>query len=142
MIKTNIIDLATNVSAKVTSRGELVVGRLAFSSAYNATAAVINTGYNLIVPKAGQCFVITDLLIYANKDVGAGDATISVYTATTVASTAVVRELLGTEIKANTSRDLTGLNLIVEEGYWVNVKTDDNTVFFTMMGYYVDGCDL
>lgn len=141
MIKAQIADLATNISAKVTSRGELVTGHLSFSKAYNATASVINTGYNAIAPRAGNIFVITDILIYANKDIGVNDASIVIYTANSPTSTTAIESLISAEIKANTARDLTGLNLLVPNGVWVNVKTDDNTVYFTIMGYYVEGSD-
>jgi hypothetical protein len=140
MIKTNIVDLGNDTSAKVTSRGELVTGKLNFSSAYNANAVVINTGYNLIVPRNGHCFVITDILIFADKSVSVNDATISVYTASSATSTTAIDTILTTQIKASTSRDLTGLNLLVSHGVWVNAKTDDNNVYFTIFGYYVEDC--
>ena len=41
------------------------------------------------------------------------------------------------EIPKKTSLTLTGLNIIVTEGRWVNVKTDDDDVFATVAGYFV-----
>ena len=142
MIKANLIDLRTDVSAKITGRGELVVGKLDFSSAYSTTATVTNTAFNLLVPQDGNCFVITDILIYADKNVGVNDATISIYTADSPTSTTVISDILTTEIKASTARDITGLNLLVTHGVWVNAKTDDNNVFFTIFGYYIEDCDI
>jgi hypothetical protein len=140
MIKANLVDLGTDVSAKITGRGELVVGKLDFSSAYSTTATVINTGFNLITPQDGNCFVITDILIYADKNVGVNDATISIYTADSPTSTTVISDILTTEIKASNTRDVTGLNLLVTNGVWVNAKTDDNNVYFTLFGYYIKDC--
>ncbi len=140
MIKVQVVDLSTDVSAKVTSRGELVVGGLSFSSAYSATATVINTGYNLVPPQDGHCFVITDILIYADKSVSVNDATVVIYTANSSTSTTAIDTILETQIKASTARDLTGLKLMVEAGNWINAKTDDNNVYFTLFGYYVENC--
>jgi len=142
MIKANLVDLGTDVSAKITGRGELVVGKLAFSSAYSTTATVTNTAFNLLVPQDGNCFVITDILIYADKNVGVNDATISIYTANSPTSTTAISDILTTEIKASTARDITGLNLLVTHGVWVNAKTDDNNVYFTLFGYYIEDCDV
>lgn len=141
MIRANLVGLNSDTSAKVTSRGELVVGKLNFSSPYTTTATVINTGYNLVTPRNGNCFVITDILIYADKGVSVNDATISIYTATSPTSTTVVTDILTTQIKASTSRDLTGLNLLVTHGVWVNAKTDDNNIYFTIFGYYIENCE-
>ena len=58
----------------VTSRNQLVVAPLDFSTAYNVEADVINTAFNFVPPIAGKRFVITDILLYANKSVGASDA--------------------------------------------------------------------
>jgi len=32
---------------------------------------------------------------------------------------------------------LTNINLILSEGKWLNVKTTDNTVYATILGYYI-----
>ena len=137
-VKSNITDgSGSDYLAKVTSRGELVVGQLDFSSAYNATADVAGTGYNLVEPKAGCRFVITAILVYADKDVGVNDATVTIYEAS-APDTATVDDTIATfEIPEKTARDWVGLNLIVSEGKWVNIKTDDDDVFATILGYYV-----
>ncbi len=36
-----------------------------------------------------------------------------------------------------TSRDFVGLNLVINEGKWLNIKTDDATIFASVLGYYV-----
>lgn len=125
------------ITAGVSSRGQLVTGPLDFSTAYAVTASVDDTAYNFVPPKSGKRFVITDILLYANKGVGVADATVAVYEADSATSTAVTKSILAIEMLKQTARDITGLNLIVSEGKWVNIKTDDNTVFATMMGYYV-----
>jgi hypothetical protein len=141
MIKANIIDLQSDISARVTGRGELVVGSLAFSSASNATATVSNVGYNLVTPRAENCFVITSILIYANG-VSANGATIDLYTADSPNSTTVQDTLLTTICTDKQARDFIGFNLLVRAGSWVNVKVSDNSVYFTLMGYYIENCEL
>lgn len=123
--------------ACTSSRGELVVNRFDYSIAYNVEADVINTGYNFVPPISGQRFVVTDLLLYANKSVGASDATVDVYEADSDTETTISRSVVKTEMLKNSRADLTGLNLIIAEGKWLNLKTDDNTIFATVMGYYV-----
>ena len=138
-ISTNIEDgWGTGTKACVSTRGQLVVGPLDFSTAYTATANVINTAFNFVPPIANKRFVITDILLYANKGIGTGDATIVLYEADGVSETTSTKDILNIEMVKQTSRDITGLNLIVSEGKWVNIKTDDNTIFATIMGYYVD----
>ena len=124
-------------SACVTGRGQLVVSPLSYSLAYPITAAIDNQAYNFVEPQAGKRFVVTDILLYANKGVGASDATVDVYEADSATETTIVKSILAIEMNKNTSRDLIGLNLIISEGKWLNIKTDDNTVFATVMGYYV-----
>lgn len=124
--------------ACVTPRGQLVTSPLSYSSPYNATAGVINTAYNLVTPKPDQRFVITDIIIYANKNVGVNDATVDLYEATAIDSTTITKSIIQIEMVQKTTLTLTGLNMIVTEGRWVNIKTDDDDIFCTLMGYYVN----
>lgn len=138
-VRFNIADASgLGYGAKVTSRGQLVVSPLDYSTAYNATADVINTAYNLIEPRTGQRFVITAILLYANKNVGAGDATVVLYEATSSSTTTASKTIFTAELPKSATRDLTNLNLIVSEGVWVNIKTDDDDIFATIFGYYID----
>lgn len=128
----------TDKSAKVSPYGHLVTGAFDFSKPYAVTASVINTGYNFVPPIAGKQFIITGLLLYANKGVGANDATVILYEASGLTSTTADTVIISTEMLKQTNRDIGGLNIIVSEGKWVNIKTDDNTVYATLLGYYVD----
>ena len=123
--------------ACVTDRGQLVIAPLSYSLSYTVTAAVNNQAYNFVIPLAGKRFVVTDILLYANKGVGASDATVDVYEADSATETTISKSILALEMLKNSSRDMIGLNLIITEGKFLNIKTDDNTVFATVMGYYV-----
>jgi len=124
--------------AHVSSSGELIVNKVDYSSAYSLTADVINTGYNFVPPQFNKRFVVTDILLYANKNVGVNDATVVLYEADSATSTTSTKTILNIEMQKNSSRDITGLNLIISEGKWVNIKTDDDDIFATLMGFYVD----
>jgi hypothetical protein len=136
-IEVRIADgLGGSSHAHVNGAGVVAVGPLDYSKSYNATAAVANTAYNLIEPKAGQIFVVTAILLYANKNVGVNDATVELYEADAIDTTTVFRSVLQTEMPQKTTRDLTGLNLQISAGKWLNVKTDDDDIFCTVLGYY------
>jgi hypothetical protein len=128
----------TSSGAKITTRGQLVTAPLDYSKAYNATAGTANTAANLVVPVVGWQFVITSIHLYANKNVGAGDATVVLYEASASDTATVDTTIFTAEMVKQTSRDFTGLNLIVTVGKWINVKTDDDDVFATILGYYVE----
>lgn len=136
--KTLIEDPKTGNLARVTERGQLITAPLEYSEAYNVQVALTNTAYNFIAPKQGKRFVITDILLYANRDVAVTDATVVIYEATSASTTTVTKTLLSIEMPKNSHRDIVGLNLITNEGVWLNIKTDDNTIFSNLMGYYVD----
>ncbi len=137
-IKTAIVDPTCGNIAMVTRQGQVITAPIAYSGAYNAEANLDDTAFNLVVPIAGKRFVLTDILLYANKGVGVNDATVQLYEATAPDTTTVYRAILTFEMVKQTARDFTGLNLICSEGRWINIKTDDNTIFATVTGYYID----
>jgi len=123
--------------AKVSPYGQLVVAPLDFSTAHAVVVDTINTAFNFVGPVMGKQFVVTDILIYADKGVGVNDASVDLYEATGSDVTTVSKAILCTEMVKQTTLSMTGLNLIVTEGRWLNIKTNDNTIFATVMGYYV-----
>lgn len=140
MINANIIDgKGDDYKVKVTSRGQLITAPLDFSDAYSVSATVINTAYNFVTPKIGFRFVITDILLNADNSVGTTPgATVVLYEAASLTSTTATKTILSIELVKQTNRDITGLNLIVSEGVWLNIKTDDNNINATVLGYFVE----
>ena len=124
-------------SACVTPRGQLITAPLDFSKVYNAEANVVNTAFNLVTPKRGKQFVMTGLIVYANKGVGANDATVVIYEADSENSLISTEVIFTQEMLKQTTIVMTGLNIISKEGVWINVKTDDDTIFVNLSGYYV-----
>jgi hypothetical protein len=136
-IKTHLTDSqGTGNGARVTKYGQLVTSPLDYSTTSSNKLEVVNTAYSFVAPMQNKVIIVTDILLYANKNVGAGDATVIVYTSDVGADTTTVKEtVLETEMLKQTSRDLTGLNIKLKEGRWLNAKTDDDDVFVTI-GYY------
>tara|TARA_R100001198_G_C5242067_1_gene219670 strand:+ start:6307 stop:6729 length:423 start_codon:yes stop_codon:yes gene_type:complete len=122
---------------RVSSKGQLSVGPLNHSVPVNVKAEVINTAYNLVVPVASKQIVITDIILTANKNVGVNDATVDIYEADSVDTTTINKSILQLEMLKNSNLVLTGLNLLVSSNKWVNVKTDDDDIFVTVMYYYL-----
>lgn len=126
--------------AHVTELGQLVTApSIKFSEPFTATVNAINTAFVLAEPRLNKRFVITDILLDANKNVSASTAgTVEIYEAANDTSTTVFKSILSIEMLKNTNRIITGLNLIASEGYWVNIKTTDDIIYATVLGYYVD----
>jgi len=136
-ISAQIVDgTGTTVKTKVTSIGQVVTAPYSYDEVSAGTLDVDNTAVNFFGPKTGQQFVLTVILLTANKNVTT-DCTVDIYAAATATATAITKSILNVEMLKNTSRDITGLNLVVAEGLYINGKTDDDDVFVTIMGYYI-----
>lgn len=130
----------TKTLLKVTTRGQAVVGPIAFSEASSAALTVDDVPVNLFTPRSGKNFIITDIIIKGDKSIDNNvDATVTIYeTSVGPTSTTQTKVILPTKIARSGGLTLVGLNLEVSTGVWINAVTDDNNVFVTVMGYYVD----
>ena len=128
----------SNITAKVTKFGQLVVAPIQYSTPETVTLNVIDTAFNFITPEQGSLIVITDIIIAADKNVSPTEpAIVEVYTADADDSTTVVSDIILTQIPRSTTVPITGLNLLVGEGVWVNAKTNDDAVTLTIMFYRI-----
>lgn len=133
-----ITDSNSDNSAKVTIFGQLVVAPLDYSTPVAVDLDVINQAFNFITPLAGHGIVITDIVVGANKDVSTVDpANIEIYQADAVDSLTANPSILKPRLTRAGNLPLTGLNLLVPEGKWVNAKTDDAIITVTLMFYRV-----
>ncbi len=123
---------------RVTPYGELVTASLEPNVSRHHTMDTINTAYNFAVPIHGKVMRLQNILIYANKGVGVNDATVEVYTTDAIDSLVAIDTVMTIELPKYASRDLIGLNLELPIGVYLNAKTDDATVYATMMGYYTN----
>lgn len=139
-INTKIINAqGREYGAQVTKYGQVVTAPVAYSQASSVTLGIDNVPANLIVPEAGNLIVITDILLYANRNVNQSvEATVQIYESSVGPdSSSVTSNILTTEMSKQTSRDLIGINLVTGEGTWVNATTSDDDIFCTVMFYYL-----
>lgn len=138
-IKTRLVDGRGKAhQAEVTSRGQLVVSSIDFSVFHSVILSTINTGFEIVPPKTGKIFIITTIELYADKSVGASDASVQLYESDESAVTTIVNPVFNTEIPKVRDRVLTGLNVQVSSGKFLNAKTNDNNIYVNVAGYYVD----
>jgi len=139
MIATKLNDGAGNGhNARVTHAGELVTVRGNYDEASQQSMNVINTAYNLATTKANKRFVITGIIINADKNVSATDgAVINLYEATSDTSTTATKAIITLNIGKNESEVITGILIQITQGVYINAKTDDATVNITLLGYYL-----
>lgn len=125
-------------TVKVTHTGELVTVRGNYDQTFQDSMTSINTAYNLIVPKTANQFIITGIVINADKNVSATDgAVVEVYEAADATTTTATKTILTLNIGKNSTIPLTGILIQTTRGTFLNAKTDDATVNITLLGYYI-----
>ena len=128
----------SRTAARVTSNGQLVTAPYAYEQSKYVELAADDTAYNLFGPLAGQQFVITTIVLKADRQVSnVTDADVVVYEADADNTTTATKVLFQTAMVAGEQVQLTGINLLVGVGKFVNAKTSDDDVHCTLLGYYV-----
>lgn len=142
MIDVGIAGGPTQSKVRVSQRGQLITSPLDFSTFYTDITTVNNTPVNLVEPMAGMNFVITALILSGDRNIGANGAVTEVYeNAIGPTDATVTKAIYRDEIARQTRAVLTGLNIILTPGRWVNVKSDDVQVRANIAGYYVPAID-
>ena len=138
-IDSKILDgYGTKSRARVSTRGQLIVAPLSFSDPYFNAMTVDDQVYNFTTPKAGQQFVITDIVAAGDKNVTASTGVeIAIYESTTSDGISS-KDIITLDINRLGGANLIGLNLITTTGTYINATMDDNNVNLTILGYYVD----
>ena len=137
-----IKDNNSGFQAKVTKFGQLVVSPLQYSTRVADEIDVINTAFNFIGPKQDQSVVITDIILSADRNVGVNGADVVIYEATSAATLTEDQIILDVDMVKQTQLTVNGLNLIVPEGKFINVKSDDANIKITIMFYRVPAEDV
>ena len=133
-----LTDRDSDDAVVVTPRGQLVVAPLSYSTPVTKQLAVADTAYNFIEPLAGHFIVITDIIASAGKTVSnTTPADVVVYQASAIDTATVDDVIVQPQLLRGASSPLTGMNLEVPAGKWVNAKTDDAAVLLTIMFYRV-----
>ena len=120
----------------VTQIGQLTTAPFAYDLVVSKTITVANTAVNFYKPIVGKQFVVTGILLTADKQI-TQDVLVDVYGATSTTSLTISAGFLHVEMLKNSSRDVVGLNVLATEGIFINAKADDNDIFVTIMGYYI-----
>ena len=123
---------------EITERGELVTGALGYDEFHLGTTIANNVAVNVVLPKTGKNFIITAIILSGDRSVAAAGAVTDVFENQVGPTSAVItKEILQEEIAKQTRMTATGLHIIVSEGAWVNVKSDDVIVRCNIAGHYV-----
>lgn len=138
----NIKDSDSGVKAKVTKFGQLVVAPLQYSTPVVNSLDVINTAFSFVEPQQDRSIVITDIVISADRNVGVNGANVEIYEADAIDTITVDITILEVDMVKQTQLGLTGLNLLVPEGKFVNAKTNDVNILVTIMFYRVPAEDV
>ncbi len=133
-----IKDSKTGQATRVTRFGQLVVAPLAYSTPIAQELTAINQAFNFLAPLADHSIVITDIIVSADKAVSPTDpAGIEIYQADAADALTIAEGIVSPRLSRGGVLPLTGLNLIIPEGKWINAKTDDNNILITIMFYRV-----
>jgi hypothetical protein len=128
-----------NAKAKVSEYGEVVVAPYDYSTSYFQNMGTANTAYNFVEPVQGKFFVIRTIILQANKNVNATTGqVVDIYEAESATATTIDKRLIEVEMIKNDRFFLTGLNIRITEGKFINGKTEDDDVLVTVAGFYVD----
>ena len=136
-LRVEIKDEDSDYAARVTKFGQLVTAPLQYSTPVAKSLNAINTPFNFIEPQPGQSIIITDILVSADKNVSnTTPCDVNVFESDGIDSSNVIQTLIRPQLLRGDYQNVTGLNLIVPPGFWVNATTDDDVILLTIMYYY------
>jgi len=137
MINTVIADSKTKTTAKVSSNGELITAPFNFDMGIRKVLNATGTAFNHVVPKSGEKFIITGLIINADKNV-TSSAVVEFYEADSPTNATASKGLVTIDVPKNETVVITGINMETSQGVYLNSKTDDATVNFMVLGHFVN----
>lgn len=124
--------------ANVSDNNELITRPFNYSEPEFQNMNVDDTAFNFFDPEAGKQFIITTVVLDADRNVGQDGASVVIYEASADNSTVVDKTLFQFDIPKNGNRTMTNQLSKVNEGKFVNGKTNDNNVLGTIAGYYIE----
>ena len=128
----------TSNVAKVSDNGILAVGQLSPSSSNTQTMDVVGAPFNLVVPKSGQKFIVTGLIINGTRSVSVNGARIQVFSAPAVDSAVIITAGVTLDVNRNETIVLIPIEIEIPAGVIINATTDSATVNLTVLGYYAN----
>ena len=138
-IKVVLISEENGRSAKITDRGGVGSAELKPSKFRLGATASNNVAVNVVPPVAFKMFVITAIILSGDRSIGASGAVTDIFE-TSIGPTdgTIETQILQEEIAKQTRMTISGLELHVPPGVWINVKSDDVIVRANIAGYYLD----
>ena len=94
--------------------------------------------YNFIKPKSGKIYIVTDVILNADRNVGNNGTIIDIYSAENETDSVIGTQVFKFDLIKQGSLVLTGLNVKLAEGKFLNARCDDNNVLLTIAGYFAD----
>lgn len=121
---------------RITALGQVVTSPYDYDGI--AFQKLTTTGvFNFYKPKPGKQFVITGIRIKATRSVSnTVDAEITIYEGGSVDDAAVARILFEDALIRGESGGLAPLNILVNEGVFINATTTEASMFINIVGYY------
>lgn len=124
--------------AKITHIGQLVVAPYAYDLVESNELAEPDTAYNFYKPVANWQFIITGIVAKADKQVSNQvDAAVIIYESEEVLSTTIDKVIFPLDMVEGDLVTLGPLNIIINEGKFINAKTTDDDIHMTITGYYI-----
>lgn len=138
-IQSRIVGGVKRNEAVVTELGEVAVSPLFFSKFYNGATAANDVPVNIVPPKHGMIFIIKAIILSGDRSIGASGAVTALYENNTSGVDTVQESVIITEeIGKQTRMVVSGVNIAVTQGKWVNLVSDDVIVRCNIEGYYVN----
>jgi len=129
---------STITAARVTRTGQLVTSVFSYDETKFNELGTAGTAANFYKPKSQQQFVITGMIATGDKQIAANaDATVTIFEASDATTSTQDKVLLTFVITQSTIVSLLPLNILVNEGKFVNAETDDDDVHMNIFGYYI-----
>jgi hypothetical protein len=127
-----------NTAACVSSVGQLVTAPFSYDLVVFKEFAEPNTAYNFYEPKHNKQFVITGIVLVADKQVSSNaTADVVIYEASLSDTTTVDNVLYQTGMIQDQVQILLPLNILVNSGKFINGKTTDDDIHANVIGYYL-----
>ena len=138
MITGILKDGRSGKTACINQYNQLVIGNTDFSTFYQVLCDVDNQSYKVVAPMDNNIFIITAIILSGNRNVGVNGSVIQIYESIDGPATGTVSKVILTDDLAKQTRSvMTGINIKVTKGSWINAECDDDDVRVSIAGYYV-----
>jgi len=121
---------------QITQAGSLHVVNPNFDMGIRKVLDSTGVAFNHVEPKSGKKFIITGLVINADKSVTSSAVTNLIEADSTTDATGT-KSLLTIDVPKNETIVITGIQMETNTGVYLNSKTDDATVNYMILGFFI-----